>query len=195
MIATNALLSARPPGYKKQVITWKINDTTSINNIKPVVLGSPKIVDDGKGKSLMFDGVDDGLIMPVNPLKGLKSFTVELLVKPVFSDSVAPRMLHIQDIEGNRCTIELRITKQGKWYLDAFLKNGKLNKGLTLFDTSKQHLCDQWYWVALTYDGTTMMQYVDAVKEGEGTVVMNTMTSGQTSIGVRLNHINCLKDG
>ena len=141
----------------------------------------------------MFDGVDDGLIMPVNPLKGLKASTVELLVKPVFSDSVAPRMLHIQDNEGNRCTIELRITKQGKWYLDAFLKNGKLNKGLTLFDTSRQHLCDQWYWVALTYDGTTMMQYVDGAKEGEGTVVMNTMTSGQTSIGVRLNHINWFK--
>ena len=178
---------------RAQTITWKINDTTLINNIIPVVLGSPKIVGDLKGKSLMFDGVDDGLIMPVNPLEGLNSFTIELLFKPAVSDSVAPRMLHIQDNEGNRCTIELRITKQGKWYLDAFLKNGKLNKGLTLFDTSKQHLCDQWYWVALTYDGTTMMQYVDAAMESKGTVVMNTMKGGQTSIGVRLNHINWFK--
>lgn len=72
---------------RAQTITWKINDTTSINNIKPIVLGSPKIVGDVNDKSVMFDGVEDGLIMPVNPLEGLKSFTVELLFKPAVSDS------------------------------------------------------------------------------------------------------------
>lgn len=108
---SNCIVISTPPGYKKQVITWKISDTISINSIKPVVLESPKIVRDLKGKSLMFDGTDDRLIMSVNPLEGLKSFTVELLFKPFVSDSVAPRMLYIQDNEGNRCTIELRITK------------------------------------------------------------------------------------
>jgi hypothetical protein len=186
-------MSASSPNYTKPIVVWKLNDTSFVNGIKPIVLGAPQIIREPKRSSVMFDGIHDGLVMPVNPLQRLKHFTVEILFKPAVSDSAAPRMLHIQDEEGNRCTIELRITKQGKWYLDTFLKNGKINKGLTLFDSPKQHLCDQWYWVALVYDGHTMTQYVNAMKEMEGVVALNTMISGQTSIGVRLNRINWFK--
>jgi hypothetical protein len=38
-----------------------------------------------------------------------------------------------------------------------------------------------------------MTQYVNAMKEMEGVVALNTMISGQTSIGVRLNRINWFK--
>ena len=187
------LLSASSPNEIKPIVVWKLHDTTAVDGIKPIVLGTPQIIPENKRSALMFDGIDDGLIIPINPLKGLKHFTVEILFKPAACDSAAPRMVHIQDEEGNRCTIELRITRQGKWYLDAFLKNGKINKGLTLYDSTRQHLCDQWYWVALMYDGNTMTQYVDAMKEKEGTIALNTMTDGQTSVGVRLNRINWFK--
>jgi hypothetical protein len=35
-----------------------------------------------------------------------------------------------------------------------------------------------------------MIHYVDAAKEKEGTVSLDTMTAGQISIGVRLNQVN-----
>jgi hypothetical protein len=141
----------------------------------------------------MFDGINDGLIIPVNPLKELKTFTVELLFNPLATDSAAPRMVHVQDEKGNRCTIELRITRKDKWYLDTFLKNGETNKGLTLIDSTNLHSCGNWYWVALVYDGTKMSHYVNAIQTGEGSVALEPMTVGHISLGVRLNRINWFK--
>jgi hypothetical protein len=173
-----------------QSTTWKLNDTINIGGTKPVVLGAPQIVKGDSINGLLFDGTKDGLIVPVNPLQELKSFTIEILFKPMESTSIEPRMMHIQDEKGNRCTIELRLTSNGNWYLDTFLKNGNTNKGLGLIDSTKEHPCNEWYWVALTYDGTKMTSYVNSQKEGEGLVSLIPMTSGQTSLGVRLNKIN-----
>jgi hypothetical protein len=176
----------------KETIIWKLADTAMIGKNKPVVLGAPQIVHDGYRRSLLFDGIDDGLIVPVNPLQKWKAFTVELLFNPAIAYT-SPRMVHVQDETGNRCTIELRVTTEGKWYLDTFLKNGKTNKGLSLIDSSHLHSCDNWYWTAVVYDGVKMTAYVNAVKEGEGVVALEPMTRGQTSLGVRLNRVNWFK--
>jgi hypothetical protein len=177
----------------KQTITWKLADTAMIGKNKAVVLGAPQIVHDDHGGSLLFDGIDDGLIVPVNPLKGWKKFTIEMLFRPAASDSLAPRLMHIQDVEGNRCTIELRLTSEGYWYPDTFLKSEKNNSRLTLIDSSNLHPIDNWYWVALVYDGRKMIQYVNAKSEKEGVVSFLPMITGQTSLGVRLNRVNWFK--
>ena len=187
------LMQSAKPFYLKRTVVWKIQDTTLIGGMKPAVFGNPKLVRDKSVRALSFDGVDDGLIIPLNPLEGWNEFTIELLFKPDTSTSAQPRIVHIQDEAGTRCTVELRLTEKGKWYLDTFLKNGKTNKGLTLSDSADQHLCDEWYWIALSYDGTKMCHYVNGVEEGEGTVALDQMIAGQTSIGVRLNKINWFK--
>ena len=177
-------------GSVNQTITWKLNDTIDVGGRKPVVLGAPQIVKADSINGLLFDGTKDGLIIAANPLQELKNFTIEFLFKPMESTSIEPRMMHIQDEKGNRCTIELRLTSNGNWYLDTFLKNGNTNKGLSLIDSTKEHRCNKWYWVALEFNGTKMISYVNSQKEGEGLVSLDAMTSGQTSIGVRLNKIN-----
>jgi len=177
-------------GGTHQTIIWKLNDTLDVGGRKPVVLGAPLSVKADSINGLFFDGTKDGLIVPVNPLRELNNFAIEILFKPMESTSTAPRMMHIQDEKGNRCTIELRLTSKGNWYLDTFLKNGNTNKGLSLIDSTKEHPCNDWYWVALIYDGTKMTSYVNSQKEGEGMVSLDAMTSGETSLGVRLNKIN-----
>ncbi|MBS1656400.1 MAG: hypothetical protein JSU05_16215, partial [Bacteroidetes bacterium] len=102
----------------------------------------------------------------------------------------APRFLHFEDALKNRGTLEARLTNSGEWYLDAFLKNGETNKGLALIDSSLLHKSDQWYWVALTYDGKKMFSYVNGQKELEGDFDFPPMVNGQTSIGVRLNKVS-----
>jgi hypothetical protein len=178
--------------HLQQTVVWQIQDTNSVAGIKPLVLGTPKTVVDDAITALLLNGSNDGLIIPLNPLQGKRSFTIEILFNPSI-DSAAPRMIHIQDAEGNRCTIELRVSTKGQWYLDAFLKNGKTNKGLTLIDSSKLHPCGQWYWAALVFDGTKMTSYVNGTKEGEGPVEFVPMIDGQTSLGVRLNRVNWFK--
>lgn len=158
-----------------------------------MVLGAPGIVTDRQGAVLLFNGKDEGLIFPVNPLRDHERFTVQLFFRPDADGPAAPRLVHGEDGEGNRFTIEARITPAGVWYLDTFLKNGKTGKGLTLADSTQVHACGRWYWAALTYDGTTMTHYVNAVKEAQGAVSFGPMVNGKTAVAVRLNRINWFK--
>ena len=174
-------------------IIWKLDNTRSIGNHQPLILGDPRIVRNGSLKAIQFNGVDDGLIMPVNPLEKCRSFTVELLFKPDADGPAAPRFVHTQDTAGNRCTLELRVVPGGRWYADTFLRNGKTEKGLTLIDSTLQHPCNQWYWLALVYDGRTMSDYVNGRKELEGEIRLEPMLAGQLSLGVRLNRVNWFK--
>lgn len=193
LMAAVGLLPAGQRTVFAQTVVWKLTDTTLAGGPRPAVLGTPQIVRHDSGNVLFFDGVDDGLIVPLNPLQGRKKFTIELLFKPAADGPVAPRLIHGQDGEGNRFTIEARIVPGGRWYLDTFLKNGKTAKGLTLVDSTALHPCGVWYWVALVYDGTTMTHYVNAVKEAEGAVNVGPMTAGQTAVATRLNRINWFK--
>lgn len=180
---------SKPPG----TIIWTMKDTSLVGGFAPVVLGSPLIVHDGAGICLSFDGIDDGLIIPVNPVANWKQFTIEILFKPAADGPTAPRFMHFEDKAGNRGTIELRLTPGGQWYLDTFLKNGKTNKGVTLIDSTKLHTAGQWYWAALVFDGKKMIDYVNAIPEHEGLVEIEPMGSGEISLGVRLNRINWFK--
>jgi hypothetical protein len=187
------LLSAKKATYETHAITWKVQDTISIGGFKPTVLGNPVKTTDPKGSYLSFNGVNDGLIIQKIPIENWTQFTIEVLFKPSSDGPVAPRFIHFEDKELNRGTFEGRITPQGQWYMDTFLKNGKTNKGLTLIDSTKLHDCNSWYWVAMVYDGKKMSSYINGKKELEGDTNFPAMTSGNTSIGVRLNKVNWFK--
>jgi hypothetical protein len=194
LAASLLLLVAATPAYQQaKSINWKIRDTTNIGGVKPGVLGSPAVVRDKTGTSLQFDGVDDGLIIPVNPISGWQQFTVEVLVNPAADGPEAPRFVHFEDPAGRRGTLEMRVTPQGNWYLDTFLKNGAADKGLTLIKAENLHPCGKWYWIALVYDGKTMTDYVNGIKELDGQITLDPMSGGRISLGVRLNKVNWFK--
>ena len=174
-------------------VIWKLDNTTAIGNHQPFLLGHPTVVQDAARKAVQFNGIDDGLILPVNPLEGKKAFTVEVLFKPAADGPAAPRFVHMQDSIGNRCTLELRVVAGGRWYADTFLRNGKTEKGVTLIDSALLHPCNQWHWLALVYDGNKMSDYVNGVKELEGQLALEPMQAGQISLGVRLNRVNWLR--
>jgi len=168
---------------------WVLKDIEMVAGFQPKVLGNPVIVNDFYGHSVSFNGVGDGLIMPVNPLENLKEFTVEVLFRPSLDGPAEQRFIHFQDHGNNRGLIETRVTPGGKWYLDTYLHNGADDSGLTLADSTLLHPLDEWYMVALVYDGTTMSHYVNGVKEAEGKTVFGPMGAGETSLGVRLNQV------
>ena len=176
-----------------QVIIWKIKDPNLVGGMKPLVLGNPVIKVEGKDSSIYFNGIDDGLIVPVIPIEGWSTFTIEVLFKPESDGPIAPRFIHFEDTALNRGTFELRLTKNGQWYLDAFLKNGKTNKGLTLIDSTELHPTGSWYWATLVYNDKKMSSYINGKKELEGEIDFPAMTKGNISLGVRLNKVNWFK--
>jgi len=176
-----------------KTITWYLRDTKHIGEFSPTVLGNPVVKVEGKDSSIYFNGVNDGLVVPAIPIEGWPAFTIEVLLKPYSDGSPAPRFIHMEDSSSNRVTLELRLTRNGQWYLDEFLKTGKTKKGLTLIDSTKLHPANSWHWVALVYDGNKMYSYINGQKELEGEIDFPPMTKGNISLGVRLNKVNWFK--
>jgi Concanavalin A-like lectin/glucanases superfamily len=176
-----------------KTIIWKLNDINRIGGFKPAILGTPAIKVEANDTSIYFNGINDGLVISTVPIKGWSNFTIEVLFKPDGDGPAAPRFIHFEDTASNRGTLELRLTKNGQWYFDGFLKNGKTNKGLALIDSTKLHPVNKWCWAALVYDGKKMYSYINGQKELEGEIDFPPMTEGEISLGVRLNKVNWFK--
>jgi len=170
-------------------VVWTLDTLTSIGGHVPAVLGAPQVTEGDH--AVHFNGVDDGLTVPVNPLAGLKEFTIEILFEPRAGGGAEQRFFHVEDDAGSRVLLEIRMTPDGQWALDTFMLSGK--SGLALLDRSKLHPADRWCWVALRYDGRRMTHYVNGRQELEGHVDFAPMQAGRASLGVRLNRISWFK--
>ena len=175
-------------------VVWKLDKVASIDGHEPEVLGAPQVtVEAVGGRALRFDGGRDGLVYPVNPLANWSAFTIEVLFMPEVNGASAQRFMHIEDACGSRVMMETRIRGGKSWSLDTYLHSDKGKDNCALLDTRKLHPAGRWAWVALVYDGKRMAHYVNGVKELEGEVVFTPMTSGQISLGARLNQVYWFK--
>ena len=165
-------------------VVWSLTGVESVAGVKPEVSGAPRALALAEGgPGVWFDGVDDGLWLPVNPIAGNAAFTVEVLIRPDAGGPEEQRYFHVEDTAGNRGLLELRMIGTDAWCLDAFLKAGDAR--LTLIDRAKAHPAGRWTWVALRYDGRMMSAWVDGVMELEGAVAFAPMVAGRTSLGTR----------
>jgi concanavalin A-like lectin/glucanase superfamily protein len=182
----NFAASSQPP------VVWTLDTTESIGGHRPRILGAPQIASAATGgPALLFNGKNDGLILPTNPLRGFSKFTIEILFRPDPNGAPAQRFVHIQDDRDSRVMIETRLIGKQSWSLDTYLHSGDI--GLPLLDRAKRHPTGQWAWVALVYDGKTMSDYVNGVKELAGPVDFAPMSDGRMSLGVRLNQVYWFK--
>jgi hypothetical protein len=172
-------------------VVWRIDNTASVGGLTPEVLGAPKTDNGPGGKTLVFDGAHDALVLPSIPIEGWREFTIEVLFNPAADGDAEQRFFHIEDSAMRRGLLELRLTKEGRWSLDTFLLDGPSSKAL--LDLARQHAAGHWYWVALRYDGKHIASFVNGVPELEGDVTFGPMTTGRTSVGVRLNKVNWFK--
>jgi len=192
-LAPGVWAAADHPAPSAGPAVWTLDNAASIGGHQPTVLGAPRFVDAGVGPAACFNGKDDGLIFPVNPIAGWAQFTIEVLFRPDADGTEAQRFMHIEDERQSRALIEIRVTPEGQWSLDTFLLSGE--NGLPLLDRAILHPAGRWYWVALVYDGKKEAHFVDGIKEMEGEVAFAPMTQGQTSLGVRLNRVFWFKGG
>ncbi len=149
------------------------------------ISGEPKLVDSPYGKALWFDGIDDGVWLDELPLKGVASFTVEMIYRP--DPNNAPfeqRMLHIGEDRGDRMLLELRAV-DGNWYFDGYAKSGENKKAL--IDEQLLHPLGPWYHVAFVVTPDSLTTFVNGKQELQEPFPFLPIESGKTSIGTRID--------
>jgi hypothetical protein len=167
-------------------VVWTLDNVASVGGQRPEALGAPQVVDKDTGwPSVRFNGRSDGLVIPDNPLASWQRFTIEVLFMPEPNGPPAQRFVHLADDNARRVLLETRSPDGTSWSLDTFL-HGERDECM-LRDMTKLHPTGRWTWAALVYDGRTMMHYVNGVKELEAEVSFEPMTTGRTSLGVRLD--------
>jgi hypothetical protein len=192
LAAAGMTLSAAIPSACFGAMTlWQLEDTGRIGTLTTTILGAPAVTAGPQGRAIAFDGMDDAIFVPENPLAGWPEFTVEILFKPVSGGGFEQRFLHLGTPDGDRALIELRSTPDGNWYLDTFLQSGAAK--LALIDPAKAHAGDAWYWVALRYDGEHMSHFVNGAFEMEKDLTIAPLPAGQASLGVRQTRVSWFK--
>lgn len=176
----------------QKTVTWKINNLKKIGGHKLEVLGNPQIIKTDKGKAILFNGIDDGIFIPSNPLADANEFTIEAIFRPDEGGEKEQRWLHIEDTENveSRALLETRLVGK-EWFVDTFLKSGE--NRLAHYAENFKHPLNQWFHVAMVFDGKEMRHYVNGKLELAGAINIKPFGKGITSIGVRQNKVYWFK--
>jgi len=177
---------------RQKSVTWKINNLKKIGGNRMTVLGAPKVIETGRGKAVLFDGVDDGIIIKNNPIAGAGEFTIEAIFRPDAGGEKEQRWLHIEDEVNaeSRALLEIRLVGS-EWFVDTFIKSGE--NRLPLYAENFKHPIGEWHHVALVFDGGEMQHYVNGKLELAGKLTIKAFGAGSTSIGVRMNKVYWFK--
>jgi hypothetical protein len=168
---------------------WNLDNLTSIGGAEVSVLGAPRL---DEGRFVEFDGLDDGLIVETHPLAGATRFTAEVIFRPDEGGAREQRFLHLQeDGSEDRILFETRLTGDGRWFLDTYVKSG--GDGTTLYAKRFPHPIGPWYHAALVVDGDEMRHYVDGNLEMSREIDFRPQEQGRTSIGMRVNRVHWFK--
>jgi hypothetical protein len=173
-----------------QKTEWVLSELISAKTEGIHITGNPQVIDCKYGKALVFNGSTDGIFIDRMPLKGLKNFTIEVILRPESNGNFEQRFFHCGEISGNRVLLELRSTKTD-WYFDAFINSGDQKK--TLIEPTFTHPLDQWYHVAFVVSNGKQRTYINGMKELESQIKTVPLQRGKTSIGVRQNEQSWFK--
>lgn len=191
LIFVSSVFAQKAERVEKSVV-WKINNLKKIGGNNVTVLGNPQIIETEKGKAILFDGVDDGIVIDNNPVYGWREFTIEAVFRPDGGGAKEQRWFHIEDEENaeSRALLETRLVGD-EWFADTFIKSGE--NRLPLFAENFKHPLGLWYTIALVFDGKEMRHYVNGRLELAGNLTIKPLGRGKTSIGVRMNKVYWFK--
>jgi hypothetical protein len=176
--------------------TWTLDNLDRIGGHPVLLDGDPRLIAVGAANAVAFNGVADRLLVKGSPLRGARAFTVEVIFHPEAGLNAKndPRFIHLMDPDdpaAKRLMVEIRVTPEGKWALDAMLKTD--SGEVALLDMQKLHPTGQWSHVAVAYDGATLRTYVDGTAELSGSVAHKDLIFAPdaiVSIGCRMNKVH-----
>ncbi|NWH05408.1 PKD domain-containing protein [Desulfobacter latus] len=158
------------------------------NAQKPGMVAGGPGSDTGKlSGCLKLDGSNDYIVIPPDPALDVQNFTVEAWVKN--DSSVYNRTIFMR--ANNEGGNELYFGFDTSNTLEAILDNGSANK-FTNTDTPVDFQDGEWHHVALTYDGSQLICYVDGTEYGTPAALSATLDFGdsQALIGADFDRFN-----
>jgi hypothetical protein len=177
-------------------IVWTFDRLENIGGNTTRLEGAPKLIATPAGKAVLFNGVDDAVLVDDHPLAGAPAFTVEAIFRPD-GGAFEQRWLHLAEadpINGEaqspRTLFEIRVLED-KWYLDAFTTGPGYNK--TLVVPEKTFPIGRWFTVQQTYDGKIYRSFVDGVLQDEAPLEFKAQGKGRASLGMRINRVSYFK--
>ncbi len=180
------------PLAAQKAVTWKLAELPQVLKGNLDIKGNPLMVKTKLGDAVCFDGIDDGYFSNINPLNGMKAFTLEVVFKPDSDGYKSPRFMHLGDANGKRVMFETRINQRKEWYFDVHFNSG-VNVSRTLIDSTLIHLSDKWYTLSVVAANGVMTSYVNGVKELCGSIEFSAFDSGKASLGFRQNYSSWFK--
>jgi len=173
-------------------VVWVVDRLDSVAGHPTTVLGTPQLIETPYGPAVEFDGVSDALVVDVHPLAGAVEFTVEVIFRPDPGGEREQRFLHLQESGGkDRILFETRLTRDGHWFLDTYVKTG--GEPHTLFARRYPHPLGEWHHAALVVRGGGMGHFVNGELELSRPIEFAPQQPGRTSIGVRINEVSWFK--
>ncbi len=170
-------------------VVWNIDNLSTIGGHAVSVFGNPVVTNLPEGRAIVFDGVDDGVIVRGCPLDGSTEFTIEIVVRPdaSYPMNIEQRFLHIQN-PGNelrRMLVELRLTGTHQWYTDTHIRADSMK--LTCLAVEFPHPVDTWHHIAFVYKNGAATHYVDGVREMSGRIDYIPVDGASVSLGMRMD--------
>jgi hypothetical protein len=185
-------------------VTWYLDRLENIGGLPTTKLSNqasgpaseyPLIVDSPFGKAAYFNGINEGILVPGNPLGSSPSFTIEILFKPEAGPkNDEKRFIHIRskNSDSRRILLELTPLLNNLWTFKTFILSEK--NSLDVIDSLQYtHEFNQWYHAALVYEKGKMHNYINWVHESSGEVTYIPIENGQISIGARQDPKSWLK--
>ncbi|MFL1011647.1 LamG-like jellyroll fold domain-containing protein [Flavisericum labens] len=165
-------------------VQWILPDFLGENSKALKISGNPQLTDSPYGKVVYFDGEDDAFFLDLNPLESFNEFTIEMIFKPAIDGDFEQRIVHIGEVSGDRMLLEIRAI-DGLWYFDGFVASKENKKAL--IDSTLIHPLAKWYHVAFVVTPNSLSTYVNRKKELHETFKFQSIQTGKSSLGVRLN--------
>ena len=179
-------------------VTWILDNVDSIGGNPTIKTGDPVVIETPIGPAVLFNGIDDDLLVKANIIKGVTTFTLEAIFRP---DSIEnpnipgniqkeQRYLHIEKRDttqktNRRILFETRITDNNKWWADSFVKYDSY-VGI-LAPKQKFYSLGEWHHHALVFDGDSLYHYIDGVNDTTTAGTWGPIDDAYTSIGVRMD--------
>jgi hypothetical protein len=174
---------------------WEIDNLSKVGGYPISIFGNPTVKQFPEGKAILFDGIDDGLIVQGCPIDKSSEFTIEIIFKPdsSFPKNVEQRFLHIQNpnLDHRRMLLELRLSEKNRWIMDTHVRADSAL--LTSLAKEFPHPVDRWYHVAFIYKNGVATHYVNGIKEMSGLIEYIPVDSAHISLGMRMNQRSFFK--
>jgi hypothetical protein len=198
-------LFAQPTGLEHAVSAWLFDegyDAMAYNYINGCpdgsIVGEAEWVEGLYGTALEFDGIDDGVEIPTNPLKGAHALTIQAYIKPSsipdFGSSKVFNIALVRAQEGfDRFMIDIipSFIADG-WVLSNFMsiEGNVIDPEDELKRSGAAHPYGEWYHVAVVIDSISpisvnIKHYVNHQFEHEWEYTLGFLNEGAVYIGER----------